>query len=1124
MTDQTAAKQRFLSIHLFIVAMISILALNAWYLYRNFETMTEQEIWVRHTGEILRTLEQVQGSMIDAESAVRGYVILHQMDVLEPYHTQAVMVWKHVDRLQQLTGDNPAQQENILALRELIKKRLEPLDELTRFETLSPQRRIDNFAVGFLRMNALKEQLQKIQTTEEALLEQRSIDSLRSRTFFQWNVFGSFALTLALTLIAYWLVLSNEKRAVAELKEKQLQSWIQSQVNEISQLITNSAQLSRACEETLQFLAKTCGALAGNLYLNENGKLTRNGSFGASLQSAPEQIQGQTLVAEALKKDQIWAIQDIPGDALKITSSLAEATPASLIFIPLRFQYVPLAVIELAFMHPPSDDMMKLFDELREPMAVNLNAAANKAQLQWLLEETQQQAEELQTQQEELRTNNEELEQQARALEAQQELVNHQNEMLATSKASLEVKAQDLEKISQYKSDFLAKMSHELRTPLNSLLILATLLIENKERNLTDQQKDFAKTMYNSGNDLLNLINDILDLSKIEARKLSLRFEDFSLSQFFERLRQTFEPQAIGKKIEFRIEMGENVQNLTLRSDSLRLEQVLRNFLSNAMKFTESGHVALKAQLQDGDANQIRITVQDTGVGIPTNKQELIFEAFEQADGTVSRKFGGTGLGLTISRELASLLGGHIELSSQEGRGSEFSLIIPIRAAAKAEQTGLIQSPASPSVNFKSPTTTHAAPVAHQDMGELTKEALKNVTGERNTILIVEDDRVFRQSILETVRSYNFEAIEADSSEMALQILQAHVPTAILLDIKLPGMSGLGLLEMVKQNPKLRHIPVHMISALEYQSNALRMGALGYLSKPVTVDKVRSALNRIETMLEKNVKNLLVIEDDDRQREAVAHLVAGRDIQVLLARTGEEALNTVGSQSVDCIILDLNLPDMSGFDFLEKINSLPVSVPPIVIYTGKDLSRSEEQNLRKYSESIIIKGARSPERLLDEVNLFLHRVESLLPQEKQDILQHLRTQEKYFEGKKILLVDDDLRNVFALTSALESKGLTVRIAKNGLEALDSLKNDPDIDLVLMDIMMPKMDGLEATRRIRAQSKFRELPIIALTAKAMKEDQDQCIEAGANDYLAKPLNLGNLLSVMRVWLTPKGIFS
>jgi CheY-like chemotaxis protein/CHASE3 domain sensor protein len=1123
MNGLSASKQRFLSIHLFVIAMIAILSLNAWYLHRNFQTMTEQEVWVRHTSEILRTLQQVQSSMTEAESAVRGYVILHQTDVLEPYHTQAVMVWKHVDRLQQLTADNPLQQENVLALRELITKRLEPLDELTRLETLSPQKRIDNFAVGLLRMNALKEQLQKIQTAEEGQLEQRSIDSMRSRTFFQWNVFGSFALTLALSLIAYWLVLGNEKRSVTELKEKQLQTWIQSQVNEVSQLITNSGQLNRACEEALQFLAKTSGALAANLYLNENGKLTRTGSFGASPQASLDQIQGQTLMAEAIKKDQIWTIKDVPSTALKITSSLAEATPATLIFVPLRFQYVPLAVIELAFIHPPSEDMMTLFEELREPMAVNLNAAANKAQLQLLLEETQQQAEELQTQQEELRTNNEELEQQARALEAQQELVNHQNELLATSKASLEVKAQDLEKISQYKSDFLAKMSHELRTPLNSLLILATLLIENKEQNLTDQQKDFAKTMYNSGNDLLNLINDILDLSKIEARKLSLRFEDFSLNQFFERLRQTFEPQAISKKIAFRIEMDEKVQNLILRSDSLRLEQVLRNFLSNAMKFTESGHVALKAQLQNGDENQVRITVQDTGVGIPTNKQELIFEAFEQADGTVSRKFGGTGLGLTISRELASLLGGHIELRSQEGQGSEFSLVIPVRPSAQTETPVVIQAPHVSSVNLKAPAGAHASHPT-QDLSEMTKEALKNITGARNTILIVEDDRVFRQSILETVRSYNFEAIEADSSEMALQILQAHIPTAILLDIKLPGMSGLGLLEMIKQNPKLRHIPVHMISALEYQSNALRMGALGYLSKPVTVDKVRSALNRIETMLEKNVKNLLVIEDDDRQREAVAHLVAGRDIQVLLARTGEEALNTVGTQSVDCIILDLNLPDMSGFDFLEKINSLPVSVPPIVIYTGKDLSRAEEQNLRKYSESIIIKGARSPERLLDEVNLFLHRVESLLPQEKQDILQHLRTQEKYFEGKKILLVDDDLRNVFALTSALESKGLTVRIAKNGLEALDSLKNDPDIDLVLMDLMMPKMDGLEATRRIRAQSKFRDLPIIALTAKAMKEDQDQCIEAGANDYLAKPLNLGNLLSVMRVWLTPKGIFS
>ncbi|MEZ0393394.1 MAG: response regulator [Pseudobdellovibrionaceae bacterium] len=1115
------SETKILGIHLFLALFITILGLNVWYLYNNFQNVSNQEGWVRKTHDVLEELSAVHSSISESESSIRGYVLMGQPDYLVPYQQQSVFVWKHVTRLKELTADNPEQQRNIKSLEVAIKARMEPLEKLSNYRRLSVENRKAAFEMGFIRMEVLRNQLQKIRDNETDLLAARTKSAEKSRSLFQWNVIGSFALTLTLILLAYWLIIRNERKNLIEIQNKNLQAWLNTKANEISLFLAKTNSLEKACEGALTQLAHTCGALAGNLYLKDSGRLKRVASFAGpevqGLLSAPEQIENSTLVSEALKKDDIWMVQDLPSDSLKISSSLVSASPTALTFVPLQFQKMPLGVIELAFLKVPDPNHLQLLEEVREPLAVNLNSTLYQSRLQLLLEETQQQAEELQTQQEELRTNNEELEQQARALEAQQEIVHRQNEELERSRNSLETKAQDLEKISQYKSDFLAKMSHELRTPLNSLLILATLLIENKEKNLTDQQKDFAKTMYNSGNDLLNLINDILDLSKIEARKLQLRIEKFALGHFFERLKNTFEPQASSKKIDLQIEIAPELQNFQLQSDPMRLEQILRNFLSNAIKFTDKGQVRLKAGLQTGDPGRIRISVQDTGTGIPEEKKDLIFEAFEQADGSVSRKFGGTGLGLTISRELASLLGGQIELQSQENVGSEFSLILPLHFQSEAlpAQTvlpGRPQTAAKPFVEQK-----------NHEVQETAKAALKNLGNERNSILIVEDDRVFRKSMAETVESYGFSAIEADSSEVALQVLQLHCPTAILLDIKLPGMSGLGLLEAIKQDSKLRHIPVHMISALEYQTNALRMGALGYLSKPVTLDKVRSALTRIEAMIEKRVKNLLIIEDDERQREAVAQLVAGQDTEILLAGTGQDALSKVESQSVDCIILDLNLPDMSGFEFLERINSLPVSVPPIVIYTGKDLTRTEEQTLRKYSESIIIKGARSPERLLDEVNLFLHRVESLLPQEKQDILQHLRSQEKNFEGKTVLLVDDDLRNVFALTSALESKGLAVRIAKNGLEALESLSLHPDSDLVLMDLMMPKMDGLEAIRRIRQQSQFRDLPIIALTAKAMKEDQERCIEAGANDYLAKPLNLGNLLSVMRVWLTPKGIF-
>lgn len=1114
---QDTHQGRTSAIHLFLAVFVTIIGFNFWFLYSNFQNVTAQEIWVKHTQTVLRELELVSSSMKDAESGMRGFLITKGKDYLEVHEQGVESLWRHYDNLCKLIQDSSQQSENCKVLKTALEERLEPLAKSIRFDQMSTAEKNQLFSNTRAQIENLRQIMEKMRTHEESLLIKRAEVSEKSKKYFNWSIIGCFILTILVALVAYRLILRNQKRIDAEAREKELEAWVQQRAIDMSNLITNGTELKATSQQILLRVVESTDALAGNFYFKQGAKLQLSATYAGPaddvVDGVPKELrQDQTLVAEALKKNHVWKIENIPSNYLNVNSSLIKLSPRKIVFIPFHFQGVALGVIELALLKPLDPRQNALLSKIQEVVGVNLNAAMSKQQMQLLLEETQQQAEELQTQQEELRTSNEELEQQTRVLERQQEALNNQNDTLAKSKHELESKAEELLRTSQYKSDFLAKMSHELRTPLNSLLILATLLVENKEKNLTNQQKDFAQSMYNAGNDLLNLINDILDLSKIEARKLTIRYEKFSLMGMLEKLRLTFEPQAHNKKIYLKFEMSDEVKNIEVKSDSLRIEQILRNLLSNALKFTEHGGVTLKVDFEQGRTDMLRICVVDTGIGIPKDKRALIFEAFEQVDSTVSRQFGGTGLGLTISRELANLLGGKIELNSEDGKGSEFTLIIPVTTSEGVRTP----EPAKP-VKFS----------LDEDDVKSIKEAqlaLKSIDSSKNTILIVEDDGVFRKSIAETSRTLGFEPIEAESSEIALQILQAHTPTAMLLDIKLPGMSGMGLLEAIKQMPHLRHVPVHMISALEYQQNALRLGALGYLSKPVTIDKVRSALGRIEGLIEKQVKNLLIIEDDKRQLDAIRELVSGKDLNIFTAQAGKDAIDIVLKNPIDCIILDLSLPDMSGFQFLEKLNGLDISLPPVVIYTGKDLTRQEEMELRRYSESIIIKGARSPERLLDEVNLFLHRVESLLPQTQQDILNQLRTQDRSLEDKTVLVVDDDLRNVFALTSALESKGLKVQIAKNGIEALESLDQNPDVHIILMDLMMPKMDGLEAIRRIRQQDRFKNLPIVALTAKAMKEDQENCIAAGANDYLAKPLNLANLFSVMRVWLTPRNIFS
>jgi CheY-like chemotaxis protein len=698
-------------------------------------------------------------------------------------------------------------------------------------------------------------------------------------------------------------------------------------------------------------------------------------------------------------------------------------------------------------------------------------------------------------------------------------------------------------------------MSHELRTPLNSLLILARLLSENKDGNLTPKQVEFAQTILTSGSDLLNLINDVLDLSKVEAGKMDVNPTEIRLADIKEFVERSFNQLADQKGLGFHVDVTSDLPQ-ALFTDGGRLQQVLKNLLSNAFKFTEQGDVTLTVRRAEkgrrflnptleAASDVLAFLVSDTGVGIPKDKQRLIFEAFQQADGTTSRKYGGTGLGLSISREIARLLGGEIRVESAENQGSTFTLFLPLRYIPRQE--GPDRDPIRVR-NYSPPRNTVAAPrrttpvrpqpASRDQRRKSTGDALQyrperrtvpqtviNDDRERieegdRTVLVIENDQNFARVLLDMAREKGFKAVVELDGEAGLAAAREIRPDAITLDIDMPGMDGLEVLDRLKRDPDTRHVPVHIISGVEEKREGLKAGAIAFLAKPVSKEGLDAAFARISSFIDTVPKNLLVVEDNETQRQSIVELIAHDDVDIIAVGSAEEALGKLQEKHFDCMVLDLGLHsgDMSGFDLLEKVKSDSDNHDlPIIIYTGRELSPEDETKIKKYAETIIVKDVKSPERLLDETALFLHRIEAKLPEQKRKMLEHLHDADSVVAGKNILVVDDDVRNIFSLTSMLEDHGMVVRFAENGKQAIDEMKKDANVDAVLMDVMMPEMDGYETTRAIRAMDQFKSLPIIALTAKAMKGDREKCIAAGASDYITKPVDTEQLLSLLRVWL-------
>ena len=1114
--------------------------------------------WVERSVQGVAYAHEAQKMLNDIESSMRGYLIAGQDRFLEPYERERPLFEEQLVLMRKYSAEDAEQLERVERIAMLHSQWLAFAEDLIgqRGQGLSVIEDVQS-----KRGLELKEDQRRL--LNDFIARERQLRSERTDVseVITTALIGGF---LLFSLIFSGLLVYLGRRDLTSLSESyseslqrqqshaealEQQAWYRTGQTQLSDSIIGELALPALGQGVLNFLARYIDAAVGALYVVQDGKLQRVAEYAYDpehLQSARTLEVGSGLVGQAALERRVMAVEDLPADYLKVTSALGGTQPRSVLIVPVEDSGLLNGVIELGFLRPLREQDSELLRRIVPSIGSAIEAARYRQRLQKVLAETQQLNEELQVQQEELRAANEELEEQSNALresqshlEEQQAELEQTNEQLAEqtetlarqrdemdeknqrlneAQLMLEQRADELQRASRYKSEFLANMSHELRTPLNSSLILAKLLADNPEGNLSDDQVQFARSIYSAGNDLLTLINDILDISKVEAGKLEVHPELTVLARLVDGVKNLFLPQAMERSLQFEVELADDLP-VSLFSDRQRLEQILKNLLANAFKFTEKGSVTLRVEKRGED--QLAFAVRDTGIGIAPEQQAAIFEAFRQADGTTNRRYGGTGLGLSISRELANLLGGEIEVQSRPGAGSTFTLVVPEHyseprpitpASVPAAAPVALEPPAPPAAVERDLLQRAAAPRQWlpDDRDERPFEA--------RCVLVIEDEPQFARILYDLAHELNYSCLLAQNADDGFDTAVQYKPDAILLDMRLPDHSGLTVLERLKENPATRHIPVHVVSVEDRKEAALQMGAVGYAMKPTTREDLKEVFGRLEAKLAQKVKRILLVEDDARQRESVSRLIEDVDIEITAVEFGEQALELLRSTVFDCMIIDLKLPDMDGSELLERMAREDIcSFPPVIVYTGRNLTRDEEAALLKYSRSIIIKGARSPERLLDEVTLFLHKVESDMPPERQKMLKSARSREKAFEGRKILVVDDDVRNVFALTSALEQKGALVEIARNGLEAIDRLQHDGTIDLVLMDIMMPEMDGFTAMQEIRKDARFAKLPIIAVTAKAMKDDQDRCLSAGANDYLAKPIDLDRLFSLIRVWL-------
>lgn len=1137
------------------LALVVIFFLGSGYIsYSNILTLRNNGDLITDTHNALMMSSNILSLMKDAETGQRGYILTGDQNFLEPYILALPQIDTQLDKLQQLTQGDPLQQDRVTTLRGLIKTRTEFLKtaiDLRQEKGFEVAQELVTSGDGKEVMDRVRDIIADILQTQRDLRQQLSEQASRSFKSAIMTVVLSCAFGILLAAAITTLL----RKAAAQRRHEE---WFQTGQAGLAAAMLGDLTLPQLGEAVLKFLAEYLNAHAGIFFARDENEYKRMATYGFPAHEAQhEKIhENDNLLGQAIKDARAFIVEDVPNGYLRIGSGLGQTLPNQLIISPAFADGTTHAVFELGFVQKINKNTINFLDYASKAIGVAVQSANYRSHLQKLLEETQSQAEELQTQSEELRVSNEELEEQSNALkesqarleQQQEELevsneeleeqnvrIREQTEHLEKSKKELEEKARELELAGKYKSEFLANMSHELRTPLNSLLILAKNLAANEDGNLTEEQVEESNIIYNGGIELLDLINDILDLSKVEAGKISIITDDVAPKDIARRMEQQFNPVAAENGVTFKIEIDDDAAT-RIHTDSQRVEQIIKNLLSNAFKFTEHGTVTLRVARLDPAispqnplltrASSIVFSVTDTGIGIDEAKMNSIFEAFQQEDGSTDRHYGGTGLGLTIARKFAHIMGGEIHVTSKKGKGSTFSLILPEewKQAVTEKPSTAPESPTFP-LRKAEPARTEIKPMPKTPVKQFISDDRDNIDKRDKTLLIIEDDRDFAYVLMKTAQKRGFKCLVAGDGKTGILLATEQPVSAVILDLRLPDIDGLNVLDQLKHNLKTRHIPVHIMTGFTDidEIQPLRKGAIGLLSKPVEAEGIENALRKIEDLLDSSAKKVLVIEDDKKSQAAIQKLLRKKDLEITCISTGTTALARVAEEYFDCIILDLLLPDMTGFEWLDALTERSDigNVPPVIIYTAKELSEDENRKLSQYTGSIVIKGAHSSDRLLDEVTLFLHSIEETLSKDQQAIIRMQHNPDKVLQGRTVLLVDDDLRNTFALSKMLKKHGMNVLIADNGKMAIEKLEQDENVEIVIMDIMMPIMDGYEAMRAIRAKNKWSKLPIIALTARAMPEEQEKCMESGANDYLTKPVDMERMLTLMRVWLFKQG---
>lgn len=922
--------------------------------------------------------------------------------------------------------------------------------------------------------------------------------------------------------------------------------WHQKGLALLNESLVGNKSVRQVTIDSLNQLIDYGNCTNGAVYLLEDGKLRLTSSFGLETNMKQSFEPGEGMVGQTFIQKTPGVYNDLDDSNFAVTFATGKIKINAILLLPIIFERETIGILELSSNINFSQDLIDYFSEGCRNIAIAINAAKSREKVQRLLEETQAQSEELQVQHSELENLNTELEAQTQKLQASEEelkvqqeelmqtnteleerskLLEEKNHLIAERNSEIQKKAEELELSTKYKSEFLANMSHELRTPLNSILLLSRLMAENSDENLNEDQIESAKVIQSSGTSLLTLIDEILDLAKIESGKMSLEYQEIDLEGVLKDLKNLMDPIAKNKEIEFKINIDKDLEK-TIETDRLRLDQVLRNLLSNALKFTREGSVELNIKQDVNKEDFIVFSVKDTGIGIPEDKQRVIFEAFQQADGSTQRKFGGTGLGLSISREITKLLGGELILESTVNEGSEFSLIIPKSEKAKAEQSnkGEIQDAIVTTDDDDIKTIIDyneygiSTPINDLQIPEDVEDDRNNIEKDDKVILIVEDDTNFAKALLKYARLQSYKGIVAVRGDHAVSAAMQYQPAAILLDVQLPVKDGWQVMDELKSNPQTKPIPVHMMSSLHVRQQSLMKGAIDFINKPVALDQMTEVFKKIEEALKRSPQRVLIVEENAKHANALSYFLSNFNISLSVEDNVEDSVKALTSDSVDCVILDIGADRRNGYKIIESIKTYEgLENLPIIIFTERNLSKSEELKIKQYADSIVVKTAHSYQRILDEVGLFLHLVE-----EKNSSVETIRNKTlgsltEVLSGKKILITDDDVRNIFSLSKALEKYKVEVVLAMDGKQALEQVDLNPDIDVILMDMMMPEMDGYETIQEIRKMPQFKRLPIIAVTAKSMIGDRDKCLQAGASDYITKPVDIDQLLSLLRVWL-------